>query len=127
MAAIDSFLTSITNFFGVAEVNYDDGDIQAEGLSDSDEYLYNENGDEMTHEELVEKLKSSDRCKANFLTSIGDFFEGGNFRDECSFLRYIQNESKGKDVDMGLVISTIFYGYEYQPSYSQYDTGVTPE
>lgn len=128
-AAMDSFFSGVSTFFGISETNYDSGEddsvrVTSPGLYDNDEFVLDEDGEEISHEELVEKLEArkSQQCKATIGSKIRELFSGDGFSDACSFLRYIDKKTKNRDVDVGLVISTIFFGYEYQPSYSQYET-----
>ena len=120
MMAVDTFVSSITNFFGVSEQDVDDGNSTIEGLYTDDQYLFDENGNPLTGEELVNNLKSNETCKITFWNSIGDFFRGNNINDYCYLMRTIQRETKDNNMDKALVIATLVYGFDSQPKDTQY-------
>lgn len=145
VSAIDNFTSSITSWFGVSEgttstecgVGEEGCDADAyngekDGLYTDDKYLYNEDGSGKSWEELVDGLNSDDKCKVNsgwlkFWDNIGAAFNGGKFTDECQLLRYIRGNVNDYEtrfnvkLDKGLIIATIFYGYDQQASYLTYD------
>ncbi len=122
MMIIDNFTSAIVNFFGVPESDtVDNASIsEADGLYTSEEYFYDENGNELNSEDLVNSLKNNNKCKITFWNTISDFF-GDKFGDPCEFMRYIERHTENTRTDVGLIISTVFYGFDSQPFASQYD------
>lgn len=92
------------------------------------------NGDkcvELGWEDLVNVLYSDDKCKVDdelyrMWDKIATIFTGDRFSSQCALLRYIRGtikdyEEKFKtELDMGLILSTIFYGYDQQAHYRNY-------
>ena len=120
---LETFTNAITNFFVIREEDTSKG--ADDGLYTSDKYLVDKDGNELTHEELVEKLKEENSCSNTGWDSVVDWLTGSGFNgDQCKFLRYVKNRSgqtNGADVDPSLIISTIFYGYDTQPNNVQYN------
>ena len=100
-----------------------------------------DNGDkcvELGWEELVNVLYSDDKCKVDdalyrMWDKISSIFTGDRFSSECALLRYIRgtiNDYQDKfktELDMGLIVSTIFYGYDQQAHYRNYKTSSAAE
>ena len=125
--AIDTFTSSISTFFGIPEGDSEENlsVSEADGLYTNEEYYYDENGNELNSEDLVENLKNNNNCKITIWNKISDTLNGSKFSDPCEFMRYIEkNTSQEKlntETDKGLIIGTIFYGFDSQPLASQYD------
>ncbi|MBR4178929.1 MAG: hypothetical protein IKR57_06250 [Bacilli bacterium] len=121
-------LGSLTNLFGVPETTIEEDGATRSGLLTEDEYLYDSNGNPLTNEALVAKLKSEQECKVTVWNTIGDaIFGGQRFKDRCSLMREIQRQTEGTDVDKNLIVSTLFYGYDTLPSKDQYQQGSVPD
>lgn len=133
--AFDNITGAVTSFFGVPESTSSDPDAEEkvpDGLYTDKEYQYDENGDPIGWEGLIQKLNEDNKCKIGsgwfeFWDGVEGFFTGNKFNDECQLLRYIRGniEDYQKEfdvkVDAGLVIATIFYGYDQQAPYLSYD------
>lgn len=90
---------------------------------------------ELGAEELVKVLYSDNKCKVDdtfykILDKISEIFNfRGLFTDECQLVRYVRgkitkyNEKFNTELDLGIVIGTIFYGYDQQANYSNYKEG----
>lgn len=122
MSAIDNLTLGLVSFFGVPEAQKEEtGNI--EGLYDSDQYRYDENGNLMNKEELINYLDRNSSCDGNFWTAIADgwnSFWGNDIRDFCELLRYIEKKTSEYNVDQALIFSTIFYGYDTRPTVEEY-------
>ena len=125
--SVDTFTSSISTFFGIPEGDSEENlsVSEADGLYTSEEYYYDENGNELNSEDLVNNLKNNNNCKITIWNKILDTLNGSKFSDPCEFMRYIEkNTSQEKlntETDKGLIIGTIFYGFDSQPLASQYD------
>ena len=120
--AFDNFFTSISTFFGIAEGTNDASD---SGLYIDDRYLYDENGDSLSSEDLVTKLQADNNCSNinnwnNFKDWVSGLF-GSKFSNPCHFIRYIKrqtsmeyNSKLNTEIDKGLIVGTIFYGFDSQ-------------
>ncbi len=122
LMTFDNFFTSVATFFGVAEGKNSKDDI---GLYTDDRYLYDEDGNDLSSEDLVTKLHEDNNCSnISAWTNFKDWIRGliGNkFSDPCHFIRYIKRQtsmqynSKLKtEIDKGLIVGTIFYGFDSQ-------------
>lgn len=90
---------------------------------------------ELGAEDLVKVLYSDDACHVdswfyNFLDNIVDIVDfTGFFTDECQLVRYIRGsiskyESRfNTKLDPGLILASIFYGYDQQAHYRNYKEG----
>ena len=64
---------------------------------------------------------------------IATIFTGDRFSSECALLRYVRGTIKDYEdkfhtqLDMGLILSTIFYGYDQQAHYRNYKTTESAE
>lgn len=141
--AIDNFTTSISTFFGVAEQGTGDyhetPDEEENGLYTNDEYLFNEEGEMIGWYELIDVLKAgSGSCPAagfwdGFWDSITGWFDGKEFKDVCDLLEYIREsiedyeEIFDVELNKGLILGTIFYGYDQQATYMSYDDPTNAE
>lgn len=99
------------------------------------------NGDkcvELGWEDLVNVLYSDDKCKVDdalyrMWDKIATIFTGDRFSSECALLRYVRGTIKDYEdkfhtqLDMGLILSTIFYGYDQQAHYRNYKTTESAE
>lgn len=94
-----------------------------------------ENCKELGWEELVNVLYSDNTCKVDssiyrMWDSIKEVFTGDRFQDECALLRYVRGTIKdyedkfNVELDVGLILTTIFYGYDQQAYYRNYKTNV---
>ena len=133
---IDNFFSSIVLNFFVPEQKEDD----LEGLYTDSKYLRDPDTGEMyTWPELIKVLNNDDACEANFWENLKEnVFKiwDENFKDACQLMRYIKQkvekyettymgreEGKGPNkLDRGLILATIFYGYDSQATYDSYDT-----
>ncbi len=120
--AIDNFTSGIVNFFGVPESDTKENASvsEADGLYTNEEYFYDDDGNELNSEDLVNKLKKDNRCKVTIWNRISDAFSD-KFKDPCEFMRYLKKHTDGKETNLGLIIGTVFYGFDSQPLASQYD------
>ena len=123
-ASIETFTSAITNFFGISEGNVKEGDgTFRTGLYTERNYRFDEDGNELSSEELVRKLKEEgdNECAVTILNTIGDkLFGGKRIDDRCEFMRYIKRASEKNNIDRSLVIGTILYGYDTQAMPSDY-------
>ncbi|NLC48522.1 MAG: hypothetical protein GX758_04100 [Tenericutes bacterium] len=128
--AINSLTTAITSFFGVSESG--SGDNGDGGLYTDQYYHLDDNNEPLDLEGLITKLNSDSKCNVDsgwykFWDDIEGAFSNGSFSSTCQLLRYIRNNIKDYEeiynvtLDKGLVISTIFYGYDQQAPYNAYD------
>lgn len=90
---------------------------------------------ELGAEDLVKVLYSDDACHVDswfydLLDGIGSIFNfSGLFSDECQLVRYVRgsiskyNERYNTELDPGLILGTIFYGYDQQAHYRNYKEG----
>ena len=135
-AVIDNFFSSIVLNFFVPEQKEDD----LEGLYTDSKYLRDpETGEMYTWPELIKVLNNDDACEANFWEKIkeGLGIYGDEFKDPCALMRYIKKKVEtyekkymGRDnpktqpntLDIALILGTIFYGYDSQATYDNYDT-----
>lgn len=126
--AIDAFKNAITNFFGISDKTTIVNGKEVEGLY-SDKYLYDEDGNVLNAEDLVNNLKASNQCGGtngaarawnNTIDAITNFL-GIEGMSVCKFMREIKRQTDGTDLDRSLIISTVFYGYATQASNSQYN------
>ncbi len=134
----DSFAGAVTSFFGVPEASseaYEDIEYEEkvpDGLYTNEEYQYDENGDPIGWDGLIQKLNEDNNCKIDsgwleFWDGVDAFFSGNKFNDACQLLRYIRGNIVDYErefnvkVDAGLVLATIFYGYDQQAPYISYD------
>lgn len=133
IAAASALLGAISSFFGIPEIDTQENmsEEEADGLLTNPDYIYDENGDPYTIDELVTTLKNDSTCsKVTFWNGIGDWFDGldGEYGDLCAYLRFIESYIKDKEsaypgvtLDRSLILSTMFYGYASQVSPSEYD------
>ena len=137
----DVGLGSISSFFGISEE--DTGEVLTEedrnGLLTSEEYLINpETGDYFSTEELVDYLKADSTCKTTTLALIMDWFDSwdGEYSNYCGYYRFMakhmeeleeDNADSGLQLDRGIVVSTLFYGFANQPDYTDYKSNVDLE
>lgn len=124
---------SLSTFFGIPEVDTKENMSveESDGLIQNEEYLYDENGEPYTLDELVTELKNDSTCsKVTFWNGIGDWFDSldGKYGNICAYIRYIESYIKdiekahpGVTLDRSLILSTIFYGYASQASPTEYD------
>ena len=125
--SIDTFTSSISTFFGIPEGDSEENlsVSEADGLYTNEEYYYDENGNVLNSEDLVNNLKNNSNCKITIWDTIKYTLNGSKFSDPCEFMRYIEkNTTVDKlqtNTDKGLIIGTIFYGFDSQPLASQYD------
>lgn len=134
---IDNFFSSIVLNFGVPEQRTDEDDL--EGLYTDSKYIRNPDTGEMyTWPELIQVLNNDESCKAGFFQGIWEslFPEGSDeFKDVCQLMRYIKKktndyetkymhkETNGPNkLDRGLIIGTLFFGYDSQATYDNYET-----
>ncbi len=134
---IDNFFSSIVLNFGVPEQGTDEDDYV--GLYTDSKYIRNpETGELYTWPELIQVLNNDESCKAGFLQGLLEkiFPESGNeFKDVCQLMRYIKKKTNdyetkymGKEengpnkLDRGLIIGTLFFGYDSQATYDNYET-----
>ncbi len=122
MTAIDNLTLGLSSFFGVPEATTEEsGDIP--GLYTDDQYLFNENGEPMSREELISYLDENSDCNGNIWTNISDKWNSlwdSKIGDVCELIRYVKKEAEDKNVDQALIISTIFYGYDTRPRVEDY-------
>lgn len=132
--AFDNITSAVTSFFGVPEStssNPDSEEQVPDGLYTNKEYQYDENGEAIGWEDLIQKLNEDDNCKIDsnwyaFWDSVGNLVNN-KFTGVCQLLRYIRGNIEdyqnqfGVKIDSGLVIATIFYGYDQQAPYFAYD------
>jgi len=119
-AIFDTFVGSMSTFFGISS-----GNSKEDSFLSSEEYIYNDDGDFYTQEELVEELKSGGKCSSN-----GGLFENIKYtissecNNACDCIKYIDyyinKTATDVDLDRGLIVSTLIYGYGYQTSYTDY-------
>ena len=133
ISAATAVLGSLSTFFGIPEVDTQENMTveESDGLLQNEKYMYDENGNPYSLEELVTTLKNDSTCsKVTFWNGIGDWFDGldGKYADLCSYLRYIESYISDKEsaypgvtLDRSLILSTIFYGYASQASPSDYN------
>ena len=133
IGAASALLGSLSSYFGIPETDTQENmsEEEADGLLTNPDYMYDENGNPYTIDELVTTLKNDSTCsKVTFWNGIGDWFDGldGEYGDLCAYLRYIESYIKDKEeaykgvtLDRSLVLSTMFYGYASQVSPSEYD------
>lgn len=134
----DSFAGAISSFFGVSELSseaYEDIEYEEkvpDGLYTNEEYQYDEYGEPIGWDGLIQKLNEDNNCKIDsgwleFWDGVDAFFSGNKFNDACQLLRYIRGNIIDYErefnvkVDAGLVLATIFYGYDQQAPYMSYD------
>ena len=129
---VSSVFGSLSPYFGIPEVDTkeDMSESESDGLLQNEKYMYDENGNPLSMDDLVTMLKNDNTCsKVTFWNGIGDWFDGldGEYSDLCSYLRYIESYISDKEkanpgvtLDRSLILSTIFYGYASQPEYSEY-------
>ena len=132
----DLMIGSISSFFGVSE-----GDTKenlsvekADGLLTSEEYMLNPaTGEQFTREELVEYLKNDGTCKTTTLSKIVDFFDtlfDDEYRNYCGYYRYMNKRIEelesnySTQLDKGLIVTSLFYGFGNQPDYYDYKDNV---
>ena len=128
---LDSVADAVTNFFGVSEADIEDeeGNIST-GFFTDDEYLFDENGNELSEEEAIGKLYANgEECKITIWTKIKDFFNfSKRFSDKCAFMRYVRTEAESNGVDTALIISSIMNGYGTQADQGDYiDNDYVPD
>ena len=138
LLAFNSFTNSISVFFGIKEA-----ELEGDEKTSNQLFLYTDNGPvvngkdltELSWEELVIALKDENVCGiGNALEEVKDalfgFFSGGEFRDACHLIRYIRGtidefETKYKDyelyMDVGLILGSVFFGYDQQAMYDWYE------
>ncbi len=122
----DVLMNSISSFFGIVEDTNDEN-----ALTINDKYLYDEDGNPYSKDELVEMLKKDNECSITIFSTISDFFSTingkfgtGNF---CAYSRYVsksidklEEENPGLKMDRSLLLSGMFYGYASQPNNLEY-------
>lgn len=127
---ISTFTSAISSFFGISEKGTDDS--EDDGLYTNEDYYYDSEGNELGWEGLVDQLKSDQKCHIGsgwyeFWDGLEATFNGGKFSDECQLLRYVRGNIEDYEtkynvkLDKGLIIGTIFYGYDQQAPYSSYE------
>lgn len=130
---IGKISNAISSYFGIPTVDTKENMSieESDGLLQQEDYLYDYTTGEgyQTVDELVDALKEDNSCsKITFWNGIWDWFDriDGKFGNVCGYLRYIERqeeslekENPGLQLDRALIISTIFFGYTSQPSYSQ--------
>ena len=118
----DSFTSAIATFFGINEYKErEDDDERFESLYGDAELA------ELTEDELLEKLNGDDplgscvNSGGSFYDKLYFFFDPNrNFKDVCQLLRIVNetiDEYEKKysiKLDYGLIVATIFYGYDEQ-------------
>ena len=133
--AVDAFKNAVTNFFGIPDKTIKIDGTEVDGLY-SEKYLYDDDGNLLNAEDLVNTLKSTDRCGGtnaaartwnNVMDAITNFM-GKEGMSVCKFMREIKRQTDGTDLDRSLIISTVFYGFATQPNNVDYrDTGSIPD
>ena len=121
--AIDTFTGAISDFFGIPEANVKEGNgTFRTGLYTEPAYRFDEDGNDLSDEELIYKLRDDgDECRVTLLNTIGDKLFGGKTLDSrCEFMRYIKRAAESKDIDRSLIIGTILYGYDTQATPTEY-------
>ncbi len=90
---------------------------------------------ELGAEDLVKVLYSDDACHVDswfyeLLDGISSIFNfSGLFSSECQLVRYVRgsiskyNDRFNTKLDPGLILATIFYGYDQQAHYRNYNEG----
>lgn len=139
--SVDTQLSAMSTFFGVAEKETSEG--ANDGFyTDYDDYLFDENGEEMNDEEIIEYLNENTNCPNTYWTRFGDWLSritsGNKINTVCAFVRYVKNKTEEYEedydikLDKSLIIGTILYGYdskiekEYLNSVpSDYDVGTS--
>lgn len=146
----DTFMTSITSFFGIREgsaytSDYNEKDDEG-GLWVEDKYFTN-NGEDVgltdyTYQAdgkvakgITTIIREDGECNAsgtltswfnNLLTTTSGDFDG----NVCRLLNYIWGSAEGYEtkykkyglnIDESIIISTIFYGYDQQATYGAYE------
>ena len=122
LLTIDNFFTSITTFFGLAEGNNSQN---VEGLYTDERYYYDEDGNDLSAEDLVKDLHKDNSCsKITGWTKFIDWFHtkfSNRFSNPCQFIRYVKTKTSTEynpdlhtDIDKGLIVGTIFYGFDAQ-------------
>ena len=122
LLTIDNFFTSITTFFGLAEGNNSQ---DVEGLYTDERYYYDEDGNDLSAEDLVKDLHKDNSCsKITGWTKFIDWFHtkfSNRFSNPCQFIRYVKTKTSTEynpdlhtDIDKGLIVGTIFYGFDAQ-------------
>lgn len=115
----DTQMSAMSTFFGVAEKETSEG--ANDGLYTDEQYQFDENGNEMTDEEIIEYLNQNTNCPNTYWARFGDWismFFSRKITDVCSFIRYVKNtmeeyeEDYGIKLDKSLVIGTVLYGYD---------------
>lgn len=130
---IDNTFGAISSFFGISQPDTEETTnvSEADGLLTAPEYIYkDDNLEEMyTTDELVAHLKKVNKCTNDTAwTKIKDWIDkiDGKSKDPCFYLRYTENyisdlEEEGDfQLDRGLILSSIFYGFGEQPEYFDY-------
>ncbi len=137
--SVDTQLSAMSTFFGVAEKETSEG--ANDGLYTDEQYLFDENGEEMDDEEIIEYLNKNTNCPNTYWTRFGDWisrFFSNKITNVCSFIRYVKNKTEeyeedyGIKLDKSLIIGTVLFGYdskvekEYLDSVpSNYDVGTS--
>lgn len=132
--------TVLDNFFSSIVLNYlvpEQKEDNLEGLYTDSKYIRNPDTGEMyTWPELIKVLNNDDACDPNIFQKVIEsiFGYGENFTDECQLMRYIKKQvekyeenymnRKKKEpnkLDRGLILATLFYGYDSQATYDNYE------
>lgn len=112
-------MSAMSTYFGVAEQETSSG--ANDGLYTDEQYHLDENGNEMTDEEIIEYLNENTNCPNTYWTRFGDWisrFFSKKINNVCSFVRYVKNKTEeyeedyGIKVDKSLVIGTVLFGYD---------------
>ena len=136
--ALNSIYGSISADFGVSEADTKEGlsESEADGLMTSEEYLINpQTGEQFSTEELVEYLKNDEVCRTTTMSKIIDWFDSldGKMKDYCGYYRYINKRIEeledyySTELDRGLIITSLYYGFANQEAYYDYKEGVNLE
>lgn len=132
--------TVLDNFFSSIVLNYlvpEQKEDNLEGLYTDSKYIRDpETGEMYTWPELIKVLNNDDACDPNLFQKVIEsiFGYGEYFTDQCQLMRYIKKqvekyennymERKDKEpnkLDRGLILATLFYGYDSQATYDNYE------
>lgn len=132
--------TVLDNFFSSIVLNYlvpEQKEDNLEGLYTDSKYIRDPDTGEMyTWPELIKVLNNDDACDPNLFQKVIEsiFGYGENFTDECQFMRYIKKQiekyeenymerkkNEPNKLDRGLILATLFYGYDSQATYDNYE------
>lgn len=119
LLSAETQMSAMSTYFGVAEQETSSG--ANDGLYTDEQYHLDENGNEMTDEEIIEYLNENTNCPNTYWTRFGDWisrFFSKKITNVCSFVRYVKNKTEeyeedyGIKVDKSLVIGTVLFGYD---------------